>query len=85
MQEDLDTKYESESIAKVYAECDNISIDYGLMERASKVCVIPTVMGWSDVGNWGAVYDLSKKGPSGQCHCRTKYNCSGIAKIGFDC
>ena len=62
---DLDTKYESESIAKVYAECDNISIDYGLMERASKVCVIPTVMGWSDVGNWGAVYDLSKKDKNG--------------------
>ena len=35
------------------------------MERASKVCVIPTVMGWSDVGNWGAVYDLSKKDKNG--------------------
>ena len=62
---DLDTKYEADSVSKVYAECDNISIDYGLMERADNVCVIPTVMGWSDLGNWGAVYELSDKDDNG--------------------
>lgn len=62
---DLDTKYEADSVSKVYAECDNISIDYGLMERADNVCVIPTVMGWSDLGNWGAVYELSSKDSDG--------------------
>ena len=59
--EDLDTKYEKESIEKVYGICDNISIDYGLMERADGVCVLPTDMGWSDLGNWGAIYELSEK------------------------
>ena len=62
---DLDTKYEADSIAKVYAQCDNISIDYGLMERSENVRVLPTVMGWSDVGNWGAIYDLSTKDAKG--------------------
>jgi len=61
----LDTKYEADSVSKVYAECDNISIDYGLMERADNVCVITTVMGWSDLGNWGAVYELSDKDDNG--------------------
>lgn len=62
---DLDTEYEAESISKVYAQCENISIDYGLMERADNVCVLPTVMGWSDLGNWGAIYELSEKDENG--------------------
>lgn len=63
--EDLDTSYEKESIEKVYGLCDNISIDYGLMERADNVCVLPTVMGWSDLGNWGAIYELCTKDEQG--------------------
>ncbi len=58
---DLDTAYEKASIERIYGECDNISIDYGLMERADQVCVIPAEMGWSDLGNWGAIYDLGTK------------------------
>jgi mannose-1-phosphate guanylyltransferase len=58
---DLETAYEKASIERIYGECDNISIDYGLMERADQVCVIPTEMGWSDLGNWGAIYDLGAK------------------------
>jgi mannose-1-phosphate guanylyltransferase len=62
---DLDTPYEKDSVARVYGECDNISIDYGLMERAEEVCVIPAEMGWSDLGNWGAIYDLGEKDEEG--------------------
>ena len=62
---DLDTKYEKQSIERIYGECDNISIDYGLMERADQVCVIPAEMGWSDLGNWGAIYDLGTKDGQG--------------------
>ena len=62
---DLDTESERESVARIYGECDNISIDYGLMERASNVCVIPANMGWSDLGNWGAIYELGEKDAEG--------------------
>ncbi len=62
---DLDTKYEKQSIERIYGECENISIDYGLMERADQVCVIPVEMGWSDLGNWGAIYDLGSKDAAG--------------------
>jgi mannose-1-phosphate guanylyltransferase len=62
---DLDTADENDSIRRIYGECENISIDYGLMERADNVCVIPARMGWSDLGNWGAIYDLGTKDENG--------------------
>jgi len=44
-------------IEKVYPSCDNESIDYGLMEKSSKVYVIPADFGWSDLGTWGSLYE----------------------------
>jgi mannose-1-phosphate guanylyltransferase/mannose-6-phosphate isomerase len=44
--------------AAVYADLPNISIDYGVMEKADNVAIVPVSMGWSDVGTWGALYDL---------------------------
>jgi mannose-1-phosphate guanylyltransferase len=78
---DLDTKYEKESIKKIYSICDNISIDYGLMERAENVCVLPTDMGWSDLGNWGAIYELSEKDNRGNAAIGPSIliqNCEGV-------
>ena len=40
---------------------DNISIDYGIMEKADNVFVIPSSFGWSDLGTWGSLYELSEK------------------------
>lgn len=40
----------------VWGEVESISIDYGIMEKASDVAVIPVDMGWSDVGDWHAVW-----------------------------
>jgi mannose-1-phosphate guanylyltransferase len=48
-----------------FSSCPAISIDYGVMERADKVYVVPGAFDWSDVGDWKAVYDLSDKGKSG--------------------
>lgn len=45
----------------VYRRIRGISIDYGVMQTAQSVFVIPTVMGWSDVGSWEVVYDISEK------------------------
>ncbi|MDG1675405.1 MAG: sugar phosphate nucleotidyltransferase [Flavobacteriales bacterium] len=39
----------------VYGNCENISIDYGIMEKASHVQVVLCDIGWSDLGTWGSL------------------------------
>lgn len=46
---------------KTYSECQNISIDYGIMEKASNVYVLCSDFGWSDLGTWGSLYESSNK------------------------
>ena len=41
--------------------CKNISIDYGIMEKAENVHVIPSDFGWSDLGTWTSVHANSEK------------------------
>jgi len=48
-----------------YHGVPSISIDYGIMERADTVFVIPGEFGWSDVGSWLAVYELGDKDEQG--------------------
>ena len=56
---------EEEALSEAYAKSPSISIDYGVMERAETVFVVPASFGWSDVGDWGAVYELSEKDKHG--------------------
>jgi mannose-1-phosphate guanylyltransferase len=53
------TKQESKFIGKTYAECRNISIDYGIMEKADNVYVMCTDIGWSDLGTWSSLHEHS--------------------------
>ncbi|MBN2481149.1 MAG: NTP transferase domain-containing protein [Bacteroidales bacterium] len=55
------TPQESEFIGKVYPNCRNISIDYGIMEKADNVYVLCSDFGWSDLGTWGSLYDMMNK------------------------
>lgn len=55
------TKKEKSFINKIYPQCESISIDYGIMEKAGKVYVILGAFGWSDVGSWSALYEIKKK------------------------
>jgi mannose-1-phosphate guanylyltransferase len=50
---------------KAYSECPNISIDYGVMEKARNVYVLCADFGWSDLGTWGSLWDNSTKDESG--------------------
>jgi len=59
------TNQESDAIREAYHKSTRISIDVGVMERAGNVHVIPGNFGWSDIGDWRAVYDLSEKNPHG--------------------
>lgn len=58
---DLDTDKEQEAIDKIYPECQNISIDYGILEKSDNVFVYCTEFGWSDLGTWGSMYEHSSK------------------------
>ncbi len=51
----LRTPGEEEAIRRVYPELEKISIDYGIMEKASDVYCIPAEFGWNDVGSWDAL------------------------------
>ncbi len=60
--------YESTHEAAIndfYFSCESISIDYGIMESADSVFVVPGEFGWNDVGSWTAVYDLAEKDNQG--------------------
>lgn len=48
-------------INKIYSECQNISIDYGVMEKADNVYVLCADFGWSDLGTWGSLYENKVK------------------------
>ena len=54
------TPKEAEFITKAYSSCKNISIDYAIMEKAKNVFVRASVIGWSDLGTWGSLYDHIK-------------------------
>ncbi|PVX50691.1 mannose-1-phosphate guanylyltransferase [Balneicella halophila] len=47
---------EQDFINSIYADCQNISIDYGIMEKAHNVYVHTADFGWSDLGTWGSLY-----------------------------
>jgi mannose-1-phosphate guanylyltransferase len=55
------TEKEVDFIAKAYPNCKNISIDYGIMEKADNVHVLCSDFGWSDLGTWGSLYDILEK------------------------
>ena len=54
-----------EQIESVYASVASVSIDYGVMERSSRVQVVPVEMGWSDVGSWSSLPEVVAADESG--------------------
>jgi mannose-1-phosphate guanylyltransferase len=59
--EHFNTPAEKEAIERIYPLCVNISIDYGIMEKADNVYVIPSSFGWTDLGTWASAYDTLHK------------------------
>ena len=49
------TPKEQEAIDELYPQCENISVDYAIMERAEEIFVCPASFGWSDLGTWGSL------------------------------
>ncbi len=50
----------AEALDQVWSDVQNITIDYGIMERARHVAVIPVDIGWSDVGDWSTLTELAR-------------------------
>ncbi len=56
---------DDEEVAKVFAQITPVSIDYGVMEGAENVRVVPVRFGWSDVGHWDALPSVAKTDDDG--------------------
>ncbi|MGN6164839.1 MAG: mannose-1-phosphate guanylyltransferase [Flavisolibacter sp.] len=57
----LNTEAEKQILEEIYPQCSNISIDFGVMEKADNVYVIPASFGWSDLGTWNSAWENMEK------------------------
>ena len=57
----FNTPEEETALKQIYPQCTNISIDFGIMEKANNVYVIPSSFGWSDLGTWNSAYENFEK------------------------
>lgn len=55
------TANEQKEIDRLFPECENISVDYGIMEKAEEIFVCPSDFGWSDLGTWGSLLEQTKR------------------------
>jgi mannose-1-phosphate guanylyltransferase len=65
----IGTRRYSAALRRIYPQLENISIDYALLEPASRdprrnpILALPAAVGWSDIGSWAAVYELLARAP----------------------
>ena len=78
-----------------FAACPSDSIDYAVMERTRRAAVVPVNMGWSDVGSWDALWEMSKKDRHGNSiegniiaedtrNCYLRSNGGLVAAVGIE-
>lgn len=60
-EKDFNTVSEQIFVEKNYAQSQNISIDFGIMEKAKNVYVLPVNFDWNDLGTWGSLYSKLPK------------------------
>lgn len=59
--DNFNTAGEAAAIERIYPQCTNISIDFGIMEQADNVYVIPASFEWSDLGTWNSAWENMDK------------------------
>ncbi len=71
----FNTPREKEFIDQAFPFCSSISIDYGIKEKADNVYVIGSDFGWSDLGTWGSLHEITPKDENNNAslHCKTLY------------
>lgn len=60
--------FSQKAVEKFWDSLTGISIDYGIMEKAKRVAVVPADIGWSDVGSWEALWEVSSKNVDGSVY-----------------
>ncbi len=76
----FNTAEEKVFIREHFPYCPNISIDYGVMEKADNVYMLCVDFGWADLGTWGSLYDIADKDVNGNASPKTNailYESSG--------
>ncbi len=71
----FNTDAEQAFIDEMYPSCPNISIDYGIMEKAPNVHVLCSDFGWTDLGTWGSLYEMSPKDNNANVTLKCKTLC----------
>lgn len=61
IESDMGTAKEQKSIEGLYAVCESMSVDYGILEKAKNVNVVLSDFGWSDLGTWGSLFSQIKR------------------------
>ncbi|MCH5179534.1 MAG: mannose-1-phosphate guanylyltransferase [Prevotellaceae bacterium] len=61
LREQYRTEREQQLIDEVFPTCENISVDYAIMEHADEIYVYPAEFGWSDLGSWSSLHKLLPK------------------------
>ena len=57
----FNTNEETSAIENIYPQCAIISIDFGIMEKANNVYVIPASFSWSDLGTWNSAWENTER------------------------
>lgn len=65
---EIDEKYLQMYIDENYEKTDSVSIDYGVLEKTSSIVVIPSDIGWDDVGSWEAIERYGTRDEKGNIH-----------------
>ncbi|HBK70910.1 MAG TPA: mannose-1-phosphate guanylyltransferase [Flavobacteriaceae bacterium] len=55
------TDFEDDFIEDNYEKAENISIDYGIMQKANNIYTLPVDFGWNDLGTWSSLYEKLDK------------------------
>jgi len=81
--ETIGTRRYASALKRMYPKLENISVDYAIMERATRepdaknVFVLPAEVGWSDIGSWAAVYELLAKKEGDTVAAGSNFNLDG--------
>ncbi len=76
-------KADFSNVGEVYGELESISIDHGIMEKISDQVCIPCDLGWSDLGSWDDVSELSETSPMGLANKATELSIDSSNNFSF--
>lgn len=75
---DFYTPKEIDTVKRLFPTCENVSIDYAVMEKAENIYTLPAEFGWSDLGSWGSLQTLLPHDAAGNANVGNNiklYNC----------